>query len=164
MAIIGVEFGDRPASTQAAVVECLIAATSPLSAAELTALVAAGFDPDDEMVEGFERTAPGIEDAVEACFDTPDQPLDPVALDDAAVDANLRAAILGVVAEELPADATVEQRTAVVECLMLAVAGLPTADRQHLADIGFDPDREEIDRLETLLPGISDAVGACLDG
>lgn len=162
--LIGVEFGDRLARTQAAVVECLIEATSPLSAAELRALVAAGFDPDREMVAGFERTAPGIEDAVETCFDIPDAAPDPVVLDDATVDANLRTAMLGVVVEEMPADATVEQRAAVVECLMAAVAGLPTADRQRLADLGFDPDREEIDRLEVLLPGISDAVGACLDG
>lgn len=167
--LMGVEFGDRPATTQAAVVECLIAATSPLSAAELRALVAAGFDPDDVMIAGFERTAPGIEDAVEACFNPPDAPPAitvapaPIALDDAAVDATLRAVLVEVVAEVLPPDATAERRAEAVECLFLAAAGLPTAERQHLADIGFDPDEQEIARLETLLPGITQAVGTCLD-
>lgn len=164
VATVGVEFGDRPADVQAAVVECLIEVTSPLSAAELQMLVAAGFQPNDAMIAQFERTVPGIDEAVGACFDAANAPPDPVALDDAAVDADLRTVVFGVVVEETPPDATAEQRTAVVDCLMLAVAGLPTAERQHLADIGFDPDEAEVARLETLLPGITAAVGACLAG
>ncbi|MCW5712936.1 MAG: hypothetical protein KIT43_00275 [Bauldia sp.] len=183
VALVGVSFGDRPAVVQTAVVECLIEVTSPLSAAELQALVATGFEPTDDMIVQFERTVPGIDAAVGACFaavDTPPEPAPapvkptpapapqppaptPVVLDDAAVDASLRTVVLGVVTREMPPAATPEQRAAAVECLMRAVAGLPTADRQHLADIGFDPNQAEVTRLETLLPGITVAVEACLE-
>jgi len=62
-----------------------------------------------------------------------------------------------------PPDATAGRRAGTAGCLFLAAAGLPTAERQHLADIGFDPDEQDIARLETLLPGITQAVGTCLD-
>lgn len=182
--LVGIEFAGDPPEAQAAVVECLIGVTAPLSPAELQTLVAGGFQPTDEMIVQFERTVPGIDAAVGACFaaaDVPPEPVTdpapptapvkpaavaapaPVELDDAAVDANLRAVLVEVVAEVLPPDATVERRADAAECLFLAAAGLPTAERQHLADIGFDPDEEDIARLETLLPGITEAVGACLD-
>ncbi len=74
VALVGVEFGDRPADAQATVVECLIGVTSPLSAAELQMLVAAGFQPDDAMIAQFERTVPGIDEAVRACFATAETP------------------------------------------------------------------------------------------
>lgn len=182
--LIGVGYAELTAEARAGLVECLIGVTAPLSAAELQSLVATGFEPTDEMIAQFERTVPGIDAAVGACFDAavaPTEPVTapakpapapapqpappppaPVALDDAVVDANLRVVLVEVVAETLPPDATAERRAAAVECLFLAAAGLPAAERQHLADIGFDPDEEDIARLETLLPGITEAVGTCL--
>jgi len=185
--LVAIEFDDQPPAAQAGFVECLIGVTAPLSAEELQMLVDTGFNPDDAMIVRFDRTVPGIDAAVAACFTAADVPAEtpppvptkpgpapatapapdpaatppPVALDDAVVDGNLRTVLVGVVAAELP-DATDEQRTAVVACLMAAVAPLPAADRQHLADIGFEPDDREAARLEALVPGISMAVQDCL--
>lgn len=189
--IIAAEFGDAAADVRTTLMDCLLTAVAPLSAGEIQLLADLGFQPDDATIAQLERTAPGIDDVVTGCFaaaDTPPslvsvpaptpapgpaptkpgpvpapQPPAPVTLDDATVDANLRTVLAGVVAGELP-DANVEHQTAVVECLMTAVAGLSTAERQHLADIGFDPDEADVARLETLVPGITEAVGTCFGG
>ncbi|MGV8841478.1 MAG: hypothetical protein ACWA6X_14400 [Bauldia sp.] len=276
--LVADEFDDATPEARAVLVECLIGVTAPLSAEELQMLVDTGFQPDDAMIVGFDRTVPGIDAAVGACFSAADgppqmsttlatgatvtvsgngsqrfEPIDggyrffvggleidvtaagitmgggttplpamfgalaisvaddgsvtavvdgmplrlvtavppspgpapvpvkpapapaptpapapapvpsPVALDEATVNENLRTVLAGVVASELP-DATEAQRTAVIACLMDAVAGLPVAERQHLADIGFDPDDGDVARLETLLPGVSAAVRDCLLG
>lgn len=116
----------------------------------LTFLVTEGDRPVDEVFFAATNAEPAA----------PLAPLGPEA--EAAVDEALRAVLADLAIELLP-DGTAEAREALIACFFDAVAPLPVAERQFLVDVEFDPNNDEVERLDDLVPGIENDVGECFD-
>ena len=154
---------------RAAVVQCLFTVTADLPPAERQALTDAGFNPNADLIARLEQLMPGISQRVAACYDAPEPTVPPASaaaapvLDEATVNTALNLAIIAFVDDELDG-APADVRTVAIECLTGVVIDLPIEERQILAERDFDPNAEQIDRLEILKPGIVDMVEACLAG